>query len=74
MTASSGNLAFVDTNVLIYSVSPTDDRYEPAFRLVDELTSTGALRTSTQVLQEFFNVSTRKIRTKLTVSQALDQH
>lgn len=72
MTASNGNASFVDTNILIYSVSPADHRYGLAFRLVNELMSVGALRISTQVLQEFFHVSTRKMRIKLTTSEALE--
>jgi predicted nucleic acid-binding protein len=72
MTASNSSAAFVDTNVLIYSVSPADDRHGFAVRLVRELISTGALRISTQILQEFFHVSTRKMLAKLTMKQALD--
>ena len=70
MTARNGSAAFVDTNILIYVCKPAD----PPFwvwhnRFVDELISSERLRTSTQVLQEFFAVSTRKMRIKLTMAR-----
>ena len=40
--------------------------------MVGELMSVGALRISAQVLQEFFHVSTRKMRIKLSASEALE--
>jgi predicted nucleic acid-binding protein len=64
--------ALVDTNVFIYAVSPSDHRFAPAYHLVRELMSVSALRTSTQVLQEFFVTATRKIPAKLTVDEALN--
>ncbi len=72
MTVVRDSPAFVDTNVLIYSVSRADRQFAAANRLVRELISSSGLRTSTQVLQEFFAVSTCKMRNKLTADQALD--
>lgn len=72
MTARNGSAAFVDTNILIYVVSPSDLRSEAANRLVDKLLSSERFRTSTQVLQEFIAVSTRKIETKLSMRSALE--
>ncbi len=72
MTVIRDSPAFVDTNVLIYSVSRADRQFAAANRLVRELISSSGLRTSTQVLQEFFVVSTCKMRNKLTADQALD--
>lgn len=72
MTARNGSAAFVDTNILIYVVSPSDPRSASANRLVDELLSSERFRTSTQVLQEFIAVSTRKIESKLSMRSALE--
>jgi predicted nucleic acid-binding protein len=72
MTVRNGSAAFVDTNILIYVVSPSDPRSALANRLVDELLSTERFRTSTQVLQEFIAVATRKIELKLSMRSALE--
>lgn len=53
---------FFDTNILIYSVDKADtDKQNTALKLIEEhlLNRTGVL--STQVLQEFFVASTRKL-------------
>lgn len=55
--------AFVDTNVLLYA----DDvrapaKRERAQRLIEQLTRTKSGRVSMQVLQEYFDVATRKLR------------
>ena len=57
---AAGNLTFVDTNVLVYAHDRSETRKQPlAQALLQELwaSRTGAL--STQVLQEFYVVSTR---------------
>jgi len=64
--------AFLDTNVLVYSVDPFDeDKRATATDLIAALGSSGRLRSSTQVLQEFFAVTTRKLEPPLTVQDAL---
>jgi predicted nucleic acid-binding protein len=58
---AAGNLTFVDTNVLVYAHDRSETRKQPlAQALLQELwaSRTGAL--STQVLQEFYVVATRK--------------
>lgn len=70
-SAESGNLSFVDTNVLVYAVSEDDPRNLAAQRLILDLQFTGRFRTSTQVLQEFFTVATRKLKRPLSTQQAL---
>jgi predicted nucleic acid-binding protein len=72
MTAPNGSAAFVDTNILVYTVSPSDPRFASANRLVEELLSSERFRTSTQVLQEFVAVTTRKIESKLSMRSALE--
>lgn len=62
---------FVDTNVLVYSLTHDDPRWARAEELIAELLELNALRTSTQVLQEFFSVTTRKLGHPLTADQAL---
>lgn len=52
---------FVDTNVLVYSASPDDpEKRAVASRLLLDLTHQSRAVTSTQVLQEFYVVATRK--------------
>lgn len=62
--------SFVDTDVLIYRI----DRAEPAKREVAtrllESAAPGSLVVSTQVLQEFYAVSTRKLAEPLSPEQA----
>lgn len=62
---------FVDTNVLVYAATLDDTRTLPAQELVTNLVDLKALRTSTQVLQELYVVSTRKIPRPLSPDQAL---
>ncbi|MGH8929887.1 MAG: PIN domain-containing protein [Egibacteraceae bacterium] len=62
--------SFVDTNVWVYRV----DRGEPlkrdvARRLLDDAPS-GSLVISTQVLQEFYSVTTRRLATPLSENEA----
>ena len=64
--------AFVDTNVLVYAF---DRRHEPktqtAKELLKQLTATGRLRLSTQVLQELYPVLTCKGDPPYTPQEAL---
>lgn len=69
MTSTSGSPAaeaqvtFVDTNVLVYAHDAADPvRQRVARDLLDELWETRSGRLSTQVLQEFYAVATRKFR------------
>jgi predicted nucleic acid-binding protein len=71
MNADKEPPSFVDTNVLVYAVTPDDWRYDAALKLVHHLLSVKAFRTSTQVLQEFFSVVTKKLKTKLPEGYAL---
>lgn len=64
-------MRFVDTNVLIYAVSPCVQEAEKR-RRAQELLREGGLVVSVQVLQEFYSQVTRSSRTEpLTSSQAL---
>lgn len=62
---------FVDTNILVYSLVHDDKRWSRSEELIGELLELNALRTSTQVLQEFFAVTTRKLARPLSPAQAL---
>jgi len=53
---------FVDTNVFVYAQTvDTSEKHRAARAWVDHLWRTGQGRTSTQVLQEFYAVTTRKL-------------
>ncbi|HTF54842.1 MAG TPA: PIN domain-containing protein [Pseudonocardia sp.] len=62
---------FVDTNVLVYAHDPTERRKSAAAdALLVQLWENGAGALSTQVLQEFYNVATGKLRPQLSPSRA----
>ncbi len=64
-------MRFVDTNVLIYAVSPSLEDAGKR-RLAQELLRAGGLAASVQVLQEFYSQVTRSSRREpLTHSQAM---
>lgn len=71
MSDSGPEPAFVDTNILVYAATAGDARSAISLALVHELMLGEALRTSTQVLQEFFAVVTRKIDARLTNERAI---
>ena len=53
--------AFLDTNVLVYCFQPGEPaKQQPAQELVDRALSDGTGAISTQVVQEFLNLATRK--------------
>jgi predicted nucleic acid-binding protein len=65
------SLCFVDTNILVYAHDKGQrDRHEVAKSTLQRLwnTDTGAL--STQVLQEFYSVATRKLKPAMSHSEA----
>ena len=62
---------FVDANVLVYSRDPADAvKQSRAQDWLDRLWSEGVGRISTQVLSEFYNVTTRKLAFPLTPDEA----
>ncbi len=59
----NGDSCFVDTNILVYAHTPTEGcKYDIAKTLLDDLWQSGRGVLSTQVLQEFCYVLTRKMR------------
>lgn len=73
MTDPSTDVVFVDTNVLAYAHDASDTARQPVAQAVlADLwhTRTGAL--STQVLQEFYVVATRKFEPPMSRRQARD--
>ncbi|MGH3282418.1 MAG: PIN domain-containing protein [Trebonia sp.] len=62
---------FIDSNVLVYSVDQSPAEKDKHARAVELLsTSPEDLVVSTQVLQEFYVVSTRKLKTPLSEERA----
>ncbi len=57
--SAEGSRSFFDTNVLLYALANTDRRMAPAYKL---MTQGGVV--SVQVLNEFVNVTRRKLRMK----------
>lgn len=63
---------FVDSNVLIYAFDADEPERQPIARqLLGELFRSRRFRLSTQILQEFYAVVTRKIRRPLSPERAL---
>ena len=63
--------ALIDSNVLVYAFDATArDRQARAVHLLDALEPTGRGVLSTQVLGEFFRVTTGKLSPPLTVAEA----
>ncbi|MCP2165621.1 PIN domain-containing protein [Goodfellowiella coeruleoviolacea] len=62
---------FVDTNILVYAEDKTNQaHHQTAKALLRELWDTGTGALSTQVLQEFYAVVTRKLRPPLPRAEA----
>lgn len=58
---TTGDRTFVDTNVLVYAHDASEARKQPVARvLLEELWASRSGALSTQVLQEFYVVATRK--------------
>lgn len=63
---TSNGLTFVDTNVLVYAHDRSEEARQPIARaLLEELWDTRRGVLSTQVLQEFYAVATRRMRPPL---------
>ena len=73
MNDPSGDVAFVDTNVLVYAHDASETVRQPAARAVlAELWRTRLGALSIQVLQEFYVVATRKFDPPMPRRQARD--
>ena len=69
--SAPGPLVFVDTNILVYAHdSAAGERGEIARRLLRTLWNEGTGALSTQVLQEFYAVATRKLKPPMTRGEA----
>jgi len=63
--------AFLDTNVLVYMFdADAQEKQAQAQQLFDKLAGEGRILISTQVLQEFYVISTRKLAVPLTSQEA----
>ncbi len=63
--------AFLDTNILVYAVT-SDVSQRPKRKKALEIIQTEDFAVSTQVLQEFYVIVTRKLSRPLTPGQALE--
>lgn len=71
MIASRREAIFVDTNVLVYAIdSATGERHRTARNWIDSLWRSQRGRVSLQVMQEFYNTITRKLRPGLSPAEA----
>jgi predicted nucleic acid-binding protein len=71
MIAPSHSRAFFDTNILVYGDDHRDPRKNHLARaLIQDYLLSGLGVVSTQVLQEYFNAVTRKLKTRLDSSVA----
>jgi len=67
-------IAFFDTNVLVYALDCSETRKRPlAIDCFSSAMRNDTIKLSTQVLQEFYNITTRKLRPALS-SQEADQY
>jgi len=70
--SADNELAFVDTNVLVYAFEKSGSpKKQRAKRLIDQLIDEDLLRISTQVVQELFVVLTRKGNQRCSSEEAL---
>jgi predicted nucleic acid-binding protein len=68
---STNDIVFVDTNILIYAHDRDGGlRWQRATQALDRLWTTRTGRMSVQVLQEFFVVTTRKLKASVEVATA----
>src|SRR5262245_47175917 len=64
--------AFVDANILVYAFDSSDPpRHHSAADLLSHLMGSDRLRLSTQVLQEFYVIMTRKVQPPWSPDRAL---
>lgn len=64
----------IDTNILVYAYDPRDhDKQDRALAVLRRLIATGRGKVSTQILGEFYAVSTSKLEPRLTPADAADQ-
>lgn len=67
---SMNGRSFVDTNVWVYRVDHSEPQKRVAAKQVLEAAAPGSLVVSTQVLAEFYVVTTRKLAQPLTLDEA----
>jgi len=72
MSCMSGKY-FADTNILVYAFDGSaTEKQQIAQQLLDDFGGNGMLVLSTQVLQEFFVISTRKLAKPLPIGDAYE--
>jgi predicted nucleic acid-binding protein len=64
-------MVFIDTNILVYTVDPTDlNKQRQAIEELDQLIQAGTGVLSAQILSEYFAVVTRKLSPPVSVETA----
>ena len=67
-------ICFFDTNILVYTVDTSEPaRQERAIDCLARAVRDDTIVISTQVLQEFYNITTRKLRPPLSAREAAQQ-
>lgn len=67
-------ICFFDTNVLVYAMDASDPvRQEKSIARFAQACRDDTITLSTQVLQEFYNITTRKLRPPLSAREAAQQ-
>lgn len=67
-------ICFFDTNILVYTVDASDPpRREAAIACLAKAVRDDTIALSTQVLQEFYNITTRKLKPPLSRREAAQQ-
>lgn len=65
------NLVFIDTNILVYAHDPDEgSKYDTAVAVLADLWRNGTGVLSTQVLQEFYSIATRKMKPAMSRQEA----
>ena len=64
-------ITFFDTHIFVYAVDSAEPvKQQKALARIEDAREKGAVALSTQVLQEFFSIATRKLRPPLSPSEA----
>lgn len=70
---SGPSIFLVDTNVLVYMYDQNEPaKRERAYAVYERLLALGAGALSVQVLNEFFNATTRKLKPRLPIADAIE--
>jgi predicted nucleic acid-binding protein len=64
-------ITFIDSNIFIYAIDQSEPiKRHKAIKRIEKARTEGTIALSTQVLHEFYNISTRKLKPELPHAQA----